>query len=139
VQTYFKHQLPTRSEQRKEQKAANEKAWRACCVVVDARDHNVCRACGKRCKPFATTLLEKAHRHHIEYRSQGGMDVSENVVSLCYECHDGVHVKKTLWIDKLTAAGADGPLSFSRLNTESGEWFVYKQETASGLREGRDD
>jgi len=29
--------------------------------------------------------------HHIRYKSQGGGDVRENLVRLCYECHKGIH------------------------------------------------
>jgi len=29
--------------------------------------------------------------HHIKYKSQGGADVMENLITLCVMCHDDVH------------------------------------------------
>lgn len=46
---------------------------------VKARDHNRCQVCGRP----ATSL------HHIIFRSQGGKNDVENLVSLCTEHHIG--------------------------------------------------
>lgn len=46
---------------------------------VKARDHNRCQVCGRE----ATSL------HHIRFRSQGGKNDVENLVSLCTEHHTG--------------------------------------------------
>lgn len=47
---------------------------------VLARDRHACRGCG------AARLLEL---HHIAFRSQGGQDHEDNLISLCQSCHHG--------------------------------------------------
>ena len=48
------------------------------------RDKYTCQCCGKKnCK------LEV---HHIVFRSNGGTDDEENLITLCEDCHKGVHV-----------------------------------------------
>jgi 5-methylcytosine-specific restriction endonuclease McrA len=45
-----------------------------------ARDY--CQLCGK----WGVTQV-----HHIVYRSQGGGDVDDNLISLCVDCHNKSH------------------------------------------------
>lgn len=47
------------------------------------RDNYTCQCCGKK-----NTRLEV---HHIIYRSNGGTDDENNLITLCEECHSGVH------------------------------------------------
>ena len=47
------------------------------------RDNYTCQCCGKR-----NCRLEV---HHIKFRHNGGTDDEENLITLCKECHDGVH------------------------------------------------
>ena len=47
------------------------------------RDKYTCQVCGKK-----NTRLEV---HHIIYRSQGGTDDEDNLITLCEDCHDKVH------------------------------------------------
>ena len=47
------------------------------------RDNYTCRCCGKK-----NCRLEV---HHIKFRRDGGTDDEENLITLCEECHDGVH------------------------------------------------
>ena len=47
------------------------------------RDNNTCQCCGKK-----NCRLEV---HHIKFKSNGGTDDEENLITLCKECHDGVH------------------------------------------------
>ena len=47
------------------------------------RDNYTCQCCGKKnCK------LEV---HHVKFKSNGGTDDEENLVTLCEDCHKGVH------------------------------------------------
>ena len=62
-------------------------------VEILERDEHVCRLCG--------TFSEILHVHHIIYRSGGGKDVSENLVSLDWRCHDRVHGNKRLYLPVL--------------------------------------
>lgn len=73
----------------KRQKAAGQraqaKADKLVYAAVDARDGLRCRIC-----------LEYAgldiHRHHLVYRSAGGLTTTANILSLCATCHVvGVH------------------------------------------------
>lgn len=47
------------------------------------RDNYTCQYCGKK-----NCRLEV---HHVKFRSNGGTDDEENLITLCKECHDGVH------------------------------------------------
>ena len=47
------------------------------------RDNYTCQCCGKK-----NCRLEV---HHIKFRRNGGTDDEENLITLCKECHDGVH------------------------------------------------
>jgi 5-methylcytosine-specific restriction endonuclease McrA len=57
------------------------------------RDNGCCRVCG-------STAAEPA-LHHIVYRSEGGLNVVENVVTVHWmywpRCHETVHSNKRLW------------------------------------------
>ena len=47
------------------------------------RDNYTCQCCGKK-----NCRLEV---HHIKFRRDGGTDDKENLITLCEECHKGVH------------------------------------------------
>ena len=47
------------------------------------RDKYTCQICGKK-----HTRLEV---HHIIYRSQGGTDDEDNLITLCEDCHEKIH------------------------------------------------
>ena len=47
------------------------------------RDNYTCQCCGKK-----NCRLEV---HHVIFRCNGGTDDEENLITLCKECHDGVH------------------------------------------------
>ena len=70
---------------------------------VLARDGWRCQYCGSR---------NNLHVHHIVYRSEGGIDTSGNLVTLCLSCHDGVHRNKlSIWAEN-EDLGADCTLHF---------------------------
>ena len=81
----------SRAEERQDKLAMRKQIERAVYRAVDARDKYRCRACGERCSPSATSLLQKAHRHHIRFRSAGGETVTANVVTVCARCHADLH------------------------------------------------
>jgi len=58
---------------------------------VTLRDESCCRVCGKFCNPRAVGLLQRAHHHHVVYRSRGGATSTGNLVLLCARCHDDEH------------------------------------------------
>ena len=47
------------------------------------RDNYTCQCCGKK-----NCRLEV---HHIKFKSNGGTDNEENLITLCEDCHKGVH------------------------------------------------
>jgi hypothetical protein len=60
---------------------------------VQERDGGLCRMCGSWGESLAL--------HHILYRSQGGLHVPENLVSVHWmyapRCHEVVHGNKGIW------------------------------------------
>ncbi len=121
----LKVNMPSRFEMKKAKQAAAEKTERDVFRLVDARDGHRCRACGHRCDPTATTLLERAHRHHIVYRSAGGETTTGNLATVCASCHHREHVKRTLRIE----GNADEGLTLWQKD-EQDQWYVIAQELA---------
>jgi len=69
------------------------------------RDGSCCRVCGR--------YVDRPALHHIRYRSQGGLDVSSNLITIGWmpghDCHiPVVHANKGLWQPILLAI-ADRP------------------------------
>lgn len=68
--------------------------------LVIERDGQCCRVCGR--------YVEQPALHHIQYRSQGGLDVPSNLVTIgwvpWHDCHLQVaHANKRLWQPVLEA------------------------------------
>lgn len=53
-------------------------------VYTEVRERDLwrCRACG---------LADLLEAHHIVFRSQGGPDTLENLITLCKHCHMAAH------------------------------------------------
>jgi len=49
------------------------------------RDRHLCQLCRKHTQ-------KHLHVHHVIWRRHGGADTPENLVTLCHECHELVHV-----------------------------------------------
>lgn len=79
-----------------DRKADRESNIRAVNGIVDRRDERMCRCCGRKGNPDATTTLGRIHRAHIVDASRGGGYTSENLCSLCWICHALEHAKQ-LW------------------------------------------
>jgi 5-methylcytosine-specific restriction endonuclease McrA len=62
--------------------------------MVDARDGRRCRCCDRR---------EGLHKHHLQFRSRGGADSADNLVTLCKFCHALLHARQ-LWIQGTDAS-----------------------------------
>ncbi len=59
------------------------------------RDDYTCQLCGTRCN------LEI---HHVRFRSSGGKDSQENLITLCHGCHCDLHSGR-IELSPLTATG----------------------------------
>ena len=64
--------------------------------IIRRRDKFQCRLC-------LTTDHRKGRLalHHIVYRSEGGDNTKENLITLCHGCHDEVHSDKHRYQKKL--------------------------------------
>lgn len=107
---------PSRYERKDAKRKAEDAALRAAHAAVDKRDKGKCRICGKPANLGGTGVLEQGHRHHVQYRSKGGMDTTDNLVLLCPKCHAAIHAGKVrlsgdadaeqgLLLERATAAG----------------------------------
>ena len=72
------------------------------------RDGWKCRCCNFR---------GNLHAHHIKFRSQGGKDELCNLVTLCANCHRGLHDGKLL-LEVLQHLVTDNVIKFTR----KGNW-----------------
>lgn len=75
----------TAKRQKASGKRKQSKADRLVYAAVDARDGHRCRICGE----YAGIDIQ---RHHIVYRSLGGLTTTGNILSVCGTCHlVGIH------------------------------------------------
>ena len=58
------------------------KAYKDLQIAVLRRDNWQCDECG---------MYTEAPPHHVIFRSQGGSDTMENLITLCMECHEKEH------------------------------------------------
>lgn len=70
-----------RCVERRARHRAEATAAQAVARVVRKRDGGKCQCCGK----------PGSHQHHVTYRSHGGQNVPDNLVTLCVTCHQDVH------------------------------------------------
>jgi 5-methylcytosine-specific restriction endonuclease McrA len=84
------------------------KEYAILCRKVLQRDHYRCRACGYRANLTV---------HHVRFRSHGGEDSIQNLLTVCAGCHRGLHEEQGLLIKTHDGeeVNADIPLRFVRL------------------------
>jgi hypothetical protein len=86
--------------------------YKALCKRVLDRDSWMCR--NPRCK-----LRNHLNCHHVQFRSEGGVDETWNLVTLCLDCHSAVHAYK-LFIEIVPpnfvgpGGGCDGEIRFTK-------------------------
>jgi len=69
------------------------------------RDNFKCRHCSNR---------NGIHAHHVIFRSHGGLNLLNNLITLCHICHRGLHDGKLL-LEVLDKTDEDVVVSFTRL------------------------
>jgi len=67
--------------------------WENLKAYAKWRDGYKCRVCGKSPRRDTSVRLEV---HHVRRRADGGSDTPDNVITLCHECHEAHHQKKTV-------------------------------------------
>lgn len=87
-------QIEARKEKKKPKQVTSQRPDRNSYVAAYAvrRTNGLCQLCGNLApfiRPNGTPFLEV---HHIQWLSEGGLDVSENTVALCPNCHRKMHV-----------------------------------------------
>lgn len=85
--------------------------YKALCNAIHKRDKWRCAV--PRCRRRSSL-----HSHHIIYRSHGGDDIAENLITLCSTCHKAVHNRYMVLMDKVTG-------SYEEINADTGVRFVY--------------
>lgn len=98
---------------KRQQATADRRVFKA----VDKRDGYYCRVC----QVFAGSNV---HRHHVKFRSAGGLTTTANVCHLCEECHRAVHAHRV----KLSG-NADGALKVQAaticVDGVGTQWAIY--------------
>jgi hypothetical protein len=109
--------------------------WRKICNRVKKRDHWTCQKCQIRGGTAGTAEL---HVHQIVPRSKSGEDSTDNLITLCEDCHRREHSHQIESPDT-TITSSDSTPSSSRLSTSnSGDSFATNSdsaESASGYGE----
>jgi 5-methylcytosine-specific restriction protein A len=72
---------------RKPRRTLNPDAYRKLRMNVLERDGWRCQSCG---------ISESLQVHHIRSRSALGDDTAENLITLCADCHDRLHLRYRL-------------------------------------------
>ncbi len=70
----------------KEYQNGNCKDYYSVRYFVFARDNYTCQVCHKKNKIL--------HTHHIIYRSNGGTNTADNLITVCTDCHTSINHKK---------------------------------------------
>lgn len=84
--------------------------------LVDARDHNQCRCCGRPVY-VNDSLIDKREHHHINGRGREDSETTKNICLVCAACHrlltEGLFLR--------ISGDADGELLIERRCGD--EWF----------------
>ena len=108
---------PERRSTRKARQKRDLKALRASVRRdVFARDL-LCRACGQS---------PPKHLHHIQYRSQGGEDSTNNTCGVCAKCHADIHARK-IDLEPVTERGANGAIDVRC--PDCGDGLMYNEDS----------
>ncbi|WP_306523448.1 HNH endonuclease [Gemmatimonas sp.] len=94
---------------------------------------------GQKCRwPHVCRKPIRLESAHLVNLSQGGADTTDNLITLCFEVHQGktsLHSQDRK-IEPLTNKGCDGPVAFYQIS-ESGQWKHIASERSVGISEAR--
>lgn len=83
---------------KKAKKKKPDNKWLETRATVIALDGGRCRVCGTK---------QNLHVHHIHYRSEGGKDDLDNLITLCVDHHELIHSNKNLYQPRCLEAVAE--------------------------------
>lgn len=113
---------------------AEQKHERAVYAKVDARDRSRCQLTGVRANPYAATILERLHHHHIVQRGSGqGPTETWNIVSVSALVHSLLHQNRLV-----VTGNADKKLTWTIKADAVVECFG-RRAVPPGVRVVRDD
>lgn len=79
--------LLVKAQKRRERMTAAQKLR----ADVRARDQHQCQSCHVPVFVTCANPLQRAEVHHIQFRSKGGADAMQNLITICAECHAKIH------------------------------------------------
>jgi len=86
---------------------------------VDARDGGRCRCCRGWVTEYGTRSMGSwRERHHINGRGKLHLEVAANIITLCKQCHDWRHVRRTLRM-----SGDANVIGGVKFWTKEREWY----------------
>jgi 5-methylcytosine-specific restriction endonuclease McrA len=97
---YPKGRQLQRGEKRYRRKVASGKQWQA----IQASKMGPCRCCGDR---------DLIQMHHVVSRAQGGDDVADNIVPVCWDCHARITRRDTLTCHTLVLSLSDAEYAYA--------------------------
>ena len=89
----------------KAMKRSKQKAWQALRHEILNRDEFTCYRCEKYIANGRGLEV-----HHILPRDQGGQDYTDNLITLCFKCHDHVEINKILTLEQIRFSYEDGEI-----------------------------
>ncbi len=70
---------------------------------------------GWRCRDRNCNDRNALHPHHVVFKSHQGQDVMNNLLTLCWQCHEAVH-RRDLVVIVIEVLENDLVVKFQRLN-----------------------
>jgi 5-methylcytosine-specific restriction endonuclease McrA len=125
---FFKWDEPTRFDVQLEAESVEARIRRDVYAEVNLREKFRCRICRAWANPYAVSLLDRGHHHHVIYASAGGPTTLTNVILICARCHNDEH-RHRIAIE----GNAEVALTVKRQHADSREWYVSRQETSPGV------
>lgn len=98
--------------------------WKKTKLRIVKRDNEKCVRCKSR---------QNLTVHHIKPRSEGGVTVARNLITLCNDCHDWAECNDPTW-DKLTKMSKDKKPEKKGVwtQTEFGLCFTHDEDCQCG-------
>lgn len=125
MQTFFKHQMETRTEYRDRRKAEKVAEEKSISEQVDERDQHVCRVTGVFLTAGASDPHKRKEQHHMVARSIADRTVTEttaNRITISAATHQLIHAGKLFLSGDADLKDAEGKFCGVLLEamTESG-------------------